>query len=138
MAFTHATHYDDLYKPLHIPETPARSSIDVVQNAFVLRADLHSQFDDYQFGFETYSNGNRGSTQPRLRIFEKSGAPSLPRNQVIFLPKAAHDAAPDVNPLLLTQHFLTGLLWHVAGNGLKAHTNAVNAAAPATIHTGHD
>jgi hypothetical protein len=31
----------------------------------------------------------------------------------------------DVHPILLTQHFLTALLWHVAGNGLKPQDAAV-------------
>ncbi|KAJ7195048.1 hypothetical protein GGX14DRAFT_404195 [Mycena pura] len=126
-AFTFSqAHQVNLYSPLNIPKLPRSKHIDIVKNALVLRGDVHSQFDAYQFAFEPSMNHQTHQFNiPRLRLFERDGAPSISRQQPYRLQPAQSNATPDVNPLLLTQHFLTALLWHVAGNGLKANDNAI-------------
>jgi hypothetical protein len=53
-AFAWDEHQGRLYTPLGLPVSPRKKDIDIVQNAMVLRGDVHSQFDEYQFGFVTY------------------------------------------------------------------------------------
>ncbi|KAI0308800.1 hypothetical protein OF83DRAFT_1253728 [Amylostereum chailletii] len=108
-----------------------RKTADVPKNALLLRADVHSYFDDYQIGiFEGI-----------IYKFEKDGAPSVTDTCDKLLPaksyrppKAATLAAtaryPDQKELeieeaLLNFHFRTCLLWHVAGGGRPAETNAI-------------
>ncbi|KAJ6583319.1 hypothetical protein B0H10DRAFT_2234861 [Mycena sp. CBHHK59/15] len=142
-AFTWGAHEQPLYIPLRIPRSPRVKDIDIIQNALVMRGDVHSQFDDYQFGFETSRDPVTGRLAlPRLRLFEKDGAPSINRNQSHYLHTVTVQGIADVNATLLTQHFLTALLWHVAGNGLKAKDNAItpdalSASSLVTILQGH-
>ncbi|KAJ7798513.1 hypothetical protein B0H14DRAFT_3156889 [Mycena olivaceomarginata] len=92
-----------------------------VQNAMVLRGDVHSQFDEYQFGFVTYRDPtlpNNSLKRPEIRVFENAGAPSISKHQIHYLQSIQlNSGTSDINIVLLIQHFLTGLLWHVAGNG---------------------
>ncbi|KAJ7214568.1 hypothetical protein GGX14DRAFT_444178 [Mycena pura] len=124
-AFGQRLHQRRLYTPLGLPAGLLRKKdIDIVQNAMVLRADVHSQFDEYQFGFVTYRKDS-SLIKPEIRVFEKNGAPSISKDQVHYLQGIARSQTEDINVVLLIQHFLTGLLWHVAGNGLQAKRGAV-------------
>jgi hypothetical protein len=56
-AFNHTAHEKDLYAPLKIPRVVTRlSQIDIPANALVMRADVHAQFDGYEFSYETFEN----------------------------------------------------------------------------------
>ncbi|KAJ7440278.1 hypothetical protein B0H11DRAFT_1933785 [Mycena galericulata] len=50
-AFRPATH-GDMYRDLGMPKQPRKSHLDIVANTFLPRADIHLQFDAYEFGFE--------------------------------------------------------------------------------------
>ncbi|KAJ6629057.1 hypothetical protein B0H10DRAFT_1987715 [Mycena sp. CBHHK59/15] len=82
-------------------------------NAFLMRSDLHDQFDDYQFGFWWHQNGWR------IYRFESSGAPGLgqPGNWGMFPSLGGTHTTPDPMPELFATHFVTCLLWHVRGFG---------------------
>ncbi|KAJ6530774.1 hypothetical protein B0H19DRAFT_1273745 [Mycena capillaripes] len=139
-AFGRTAHQDSLYAPLGLPSSPRKKHIDIVQNAMVLRGDVHSQFDEYQFGFVTYADpATNKLIRPEIRVFEHTGAPSIPQNRVYYLQSIQANLETDINIVLLIQHFLTGLLWHVAGNGLKAKGNAVFDEPPSgrTVIDGH-
>ncbi|KAJ6580306.1 hypothetical protein B0H10DRAFT_1962590 [Mycena sp. CBHHK59/15] len=56
--------------PLGLPFSPRKKDIDIVQNAMVLRGDVHSQFDEYQFGFVTYRDPT-SSVGPYQRILRQ-------------------------------------------------------------------
>ncbi|KAJ6470143.1 hypothetical protein DFH09DRAFT_1221229 [Mycena vulgaris] len=125
VAFPWDSNQERLYTRLGIPKFPGVKDIDILQNAFVLRGDVHTQFDHYQFAFETYINPETNRPiRPRLRVFEKDGAPSI-NNQTSNWHAPLGSGINDVDATLLTQHFLTALLWHVAGNGLNSTDNAI-------------
>ncbi|KAJ7467482.1 hypothetical protein FB451DRAFT_393832 [Mycena latifolia] len=108
-----------VYHSLGITEQPKASDIDIPANAFVLRGDLHTQFDGYEYGFELNRGPDAIAKPVRIRLFEKDGAPSVPRTDVLPLRRSEGVSAnvANVNKALLTHHYLTGVLWHVAGNG---------------------
>ncbi|KAJ7189226.1 hypothetical protein C8R46DRAFT_1024396 [Mycena filopes] len=123
-AFKYESHKVTLYKPLDIPEKPPLRRIDISENTILLRADLHAQFDAYQFGFESsYNPQTKQWSRQSLRVFERDGAASIPRERIqtgtLFPPHADSLEGPDVHPLFTTHHLMTGLLWHVAGSGLR-------------------
>jgi hypothetical protein len=78
------------------------------------------------------------SLLPRLCTFERDGAPSIRKDQIHYLQRPETDGTPDVDQILLTQHFLTALLWHVAGNGLNSKQNAIiSNSSTVFVVTGH-
>ncbi|KAF8514141.1 hypothetical protein JB92DRAFT_158722 [Gautieria morchelliformis] len=87
-------------------QVKTREFADLPHNAMLLRADVHSFFDNYQIGVD-------GDMVYR---FEKSAAP------ITF---TRLRRAPAVSPTLLEFHFLTGLLWHVAKGGRKPQEGAL-------------
>ncbi|KAJ7823600.1 hypothetical protein B0H14DRAFT_2597798 [Mycena olivaceomarginata] len=137
MAFPTATNLQQIYIPLKILSIPRKTHIDIVQNAFVLRGDVHTQFDGYQFAYEISLTQQKRYTVPQIRCFEKDGAPSINKNQLHQICPQADARYLDVNPMLLTHHFLTALLWHVSGNGLKAHDDAIIPTAFSSVLDGH-
>ncbi|KAJ6462814.1 hypothetical protein DFH09DRAFT_1347488 [Mycena vulgaris] len=52
-AFPHQEHENEPYRPLKIPKTPKKHDIDIPENTLRMRADVHAQFDGYEFAFET-------------------------------------------------------------------------------------
>ncbi|KAJ7768141.1 hypothetical protein DFH07DRAFT_807880 [Mycena maculata] len=133
-AFTYSEHRVPLYNPLGIATQPRVAHIDIPENALLLRGDVHAQFDAYQFAFELSVESGQFAV-PRIRLFEKYGAPSIPRNGLRRLKIATNPPDPniprspnnayDVSPFFLAQHFMTALLWHVAGNGVKGQNDAI-------------
>ncbi|KAJ7752216.1 hypothetical protein DFH07DRAFT_960648 [Mycena maculata] len=82
-------------------------------NAILMRNDAHDQFDDYQFGFWPDSQNVL-----RFYRFERTGAMTL--QQVCgshLFPSLGTQAVPQPIVALLCSHFVTALLWHVAGLG---------------------
>ncbi|KAJ7091596.1 hypothetical protein C8R44DRAFT_954861 [Mycena epipterygia] len=62
------------------------SQIDIPANALVMRADVHAQFDGYEFSYETFENPQTGMWhKPRICCFEKDGAPSIDKDKTSFL-----------------------------------------------------
>ncbi|KAJ7913078.1 hypothetical protein B0H13DRAFT_1874243 [Mycena leptocephala] len=78
--------------------------------------DVHDQFDDYQFGFWP-----DGQTVFRFYRFENSGAPSIGpgATAVPMFPRLGAPATLEPIGELLRAHFITALLWHVAGFGRR-------------------
>ncbi|KAJ7803278.1 hypothetical protein B0H14DRAFT_2889203 [Mycena olivaceomarginata] len=85
-------------------------------NAILMKADVHDQFDDYQFGFWP-----DGQNVFRFYRFENSGAPSIGpgATAVPMFPRLGAPATPEPIDELLRAHFITALLWHVAGFGRR-------------------
>ncbi|KAJ6583431.1 hypothetical protein DFH09DRAFT_1308942 [Mycena vulgaris] len=46
-------HENELYRPLKIPKTAKKHDINIPENTLLMRADVHAQFDGYEFAFET-------------------------------------------------------------------------------------
>ncbi|KAJ7831747.1 hypothetical protein B0H13DRAFT_2371304 [Mycena leptocephala] len=87
--------------PLRLPDSPRAKNIDIVENAMILRGDVHPQFDDYEFAFSTYLNPMTGrSLLPRLCTFERDGAPSIRKDQIHYLQRPETDGTPDVDQIL--------------------------------------
>ncbi|KAK6997035.1 hypothetical protein R3P38DRAFT_3221613 [Favolaschia claudopus] len=103
---------------------------DLPENAFLVRSDVHDQFDDYQCGYWMV-NG----VLILFRI-EKNGAPSVPddlfgkplrpaQGNPIRAPKGKGEKATNTkgskikepDPRLFKVHFVTALRWHFAGFG---------------------
>ncbi|KAJ7718820.1 hypothetical protein B0H16DRAFT_1796904 [Mycena metata] len=132
-----------LYGWYNIPQQPAMNHIDIPQNAIVLRADVHSQYDAYQFGLEPRvvqgtTSGKLEYSVPEVRIFERDGAFSLDRSEKLFMKPPAVPGTTDVNHMFLLQHLMTGILWHVAGNGMNSMTDAIIPHTMRGTITGHD
>ncbi|KAF8512408.1 hypothetical protein JB92DRAFT_2928444 [Gautieria morchelliformis] len=100
--------------------------IDHPENAMLLRGDVHSYFDNYQIGVD---NGV-------VYRFEKTGAPigdSFTRLLQAPVTHRPHGLSPsgytmiakDVNTTLLSYHFKTCLLWHVAKGGKEPQERAI-------------
>ncbi|PPQ87618.1 hypothetical protein CVT25_005803 [Psilocybe cyanescens] len=99
----------------------SKAAADKPFNAMVMRSDVHSQYDDYQFGIY----------KKKVIVFEKSGAPLLIKENRIDLldlpsserygdtlsPQDQTDIAEEIDDRLILNHFITGLLWHVAKGG---------------------
>ncbi|KAJ7121884.1 hypothetical protein C8R43DRAFT_73674 [Mycena crocata] len=131
LAFDPQAHSKTVYEPLGIPAinaAPPSSRLDQVKNAIVIRADAHAQFDIYEFSLEYVTFQNRSAYL--LRRFERDGAPSIrDEAQARFLHDALGDPASrcdDIDPILVNHHYLTGVLWHVAGNGRPGVDESVN------------
>ncbi|KAJ7864402.1 hypothetical protein B0H13DRAFT_1899155 [Mycena leptocephala] len=108
-----------------------------VKNAWLLRADVHPQFDAYEIGIEVIRNEVNGITL-RIRVFEKDAAVSINQDisQWVYPPAGIMTGQPDANPHLLVHHYLMCLLWHVAGNGRPSTTQAVEVQKG--LLTGHE
>ncbi|KAJ6601843.1 hypothetical protein DFH09DRAFT_1069395 [Mycena vulgaris] len=102
-AFEYGEHKTELYQPLNISKTPNKSDIDIPQSLAHMG----------KCAFPTQDWG-----PVSIRMFEKDGAFSLPRHQNNILHNQAlrigQTPEPGVNRLLLTQQFLTALLWEWA------------------------
>jgi len=87
----------------------------------LLRADIHSLFDDYQWGIWI----EQGAT-PRVFRFEYSAATALQsyNSAVVSItpPNLGADEPP--NRHLLRHHFWIALLLHVKGFGMRPRANA--------------
>ncbi|KAJ7876315.1 hypothetical protein B0H14DRAFT_3543721 [Mycena olivaceomarginata] len=105
--------YAGFWAKLGIAGTPRSSNIDVLQNAIVLRSDLHEQFDQYEFGFEQGLT-TAGGIGHRVRIFEKTSAAGIPRNMICQL--------VDPSPLQ-------------SGNGVPSNGQAIKPTG--NVLTGH-
>ncbi|KAJ7738072.1 hypothetical protein DFH07DRAFT_984486 [Mycena maculata] len=94
---------------------------DKPENAILMKADVHDQFDDYQFGFWSFNSRNVAQDGQVLRFyrFESSGAPSIGPGVTAapMLARLGGPATPDPIAELFISHFTTALLWHVAGFG---------------------
>jgi HNH endonuclease len=119
-------------------------------NAMVLRADVHSYFDNYQIGiyvrnvmlaFHILLIIGLDKNQ-KVYHFEKSGAPICdicndfrdapvtPRPTGLF-PSGSEVSAretEDVSNTLLAFHFQICLLWHVARGGQEPHKGAIHTS----------
>ncbi|KZS91139.1 hypothetical protein SISNIDRAFT_487829 [Sistotremastrum niveocremeum HHB9708] len=112
-------------------------------NVMILRSDIHAAFDKYEFGLQLVTQPDTGKHVHYVQIFERRAAISIREiekareEHLYLLPKARlrprekleeKDAlrARDVSPIVLAQHFKTGLLWHVAGMGMEKPANAVD------------
>ncbi|KAG7098184.1 hypothetical protein E1B28_000152 [Marasmius oreades] len=104
---------------------------DKPRNALLLRADVHSQFDDYQFSAKPIYLPNAHSSQTTLvwwlMRFEQSGASSLPNrdqpdfNRLRCLRGPATELnIQDFDSGLMDHHFTVALNWHVLGFGTEA------------------
>ncbi|KAJ6460574.1 hypothetical protein C8R45DRAFT_1029410 [Mycena sanguinolenta] len=92
------------------------ASGDVVQNALLMKSDVHDQFDDYQFGFWLDAQ-----LQPPAHVlyrFEATGAPSVITGILMYNTLFATNVPAPLPPLFL-QHFKTALHWHVKAFGRK-------------------
>ncbi|KAJ7205558.1 hypothetical protein GGX14DRAFT_397696 [Mycena pura] len=119
-----ASHRAGLFDALDLSDQPRKEEIDIPENAVVLRRDVHSHFDGYEITLE--SRIVKGQTVQVVRLFEKDAAPGIARDGMWKLLERAPgnvDIA-DVNDVLLAHHYLTGVLWHVAGNGRPSLRNA--------------
>ncbi|KAJ7603414.1 hypothetical protein FB45DRAFT_881820 [Roridomyces roridus] len=89
--FPHDTrHSTALYKDnryrMDIPKKPKSKEIDIVQNVILLRADIHAQFDAYEFSFDRrWVPGNTTRMQWVVRFFEKDGAASIIKDRALGL-----------------------------------------------------
>jgi hypothetical protein len=77
-----------------------------------------------------------------MRCFEKDGAPSIDKDKIFLLEDPVNSDGSEFSAigLLLTHHFLTALLWHVAGNGLKSLHDSIipwDYSAVDRLNTGH-
>ncbi|KAJ7799940.1 hypothetical protein B0H14DRAFT_2616655 [Mycena olivaceomarginata] len=118
-AFPTATNEQHLYTPLKIPTfNPRKTHIDI-------------------FAYEISLTQQMRYTVPQIRCFEKDGAPSINKNQLNQICPRTDAQYPDVDAMLLTHHFLTALLWHVSGNGLEAHDDAIIPTAFPSVLEGH-
>ncbi|KAG7098207.1 hypothetical protein E1B28_000175 [Marasmius oreades] len=95
-------------------------------NAFLLRADIHSQFDEYQFSAKPiYLPGAHNQTTLVwwLMRFERNGASSLPHrdqpdpNRLRRLYGPVTFNVQDFDFALMNHHFTVALNWHVLGFG---------------------
>ncbi|KAJ7719701.1 hypothetical protein DFH07DRAFT_310028 [Mycena maculata] len=85
---------------------------DIPENAILMRADAHDQFDNYQFGFWP----DHGVF--RFYRFERSGAPTIVQGSTVpMYPRLGTITTAEPIAELLRTHFITALLWHVAGFG---------------------
>lgn len=125
--------------------------MDIIDNCLLLRRDVHSSFDDYQFGI--YHNGSyvrcvtikwlvnesEHFLKFRIIIFEKTGASTFSNcaGQPLFdqtrMDTDILENYPGTNfnsrltVLLLKHHFTVGLLRHVAGYGQSGNRKALGA-----------
>ena len=144
--FPWQTHLILSMKAAKLVET--RDKLDSPINALLMRADLHAQFDDYQFSFDVcllyqcwelyWQRLSKGPKQQIVR-FEKDGAPGIdsynPGIQRQLQTRKASSSSlhpgvtamhvPDVDNLLLKHHLEICLLWHVAGMGQKKKATAI-------------
>ena len=107
-----------------------REITDLPHNAILLRADIHSLFDDYQWGvwvrelcffvifLKCSFQIEQGELPHRILRFEKSGATVLDGypNEVNFSAPSLRVVDPP-NLTLLQQHFCVCLILHVRGFG---------------------
>ncbi|KAJ7806058.1 hypothetical protein B0H13DRAFT_1929802 [Mycena leptocephala] len=126
MAFSSnsATHRAALFDALNLSDQPEKEEIDIAENALVLRRDVHSHFDGYEITLESCTVN--GQTIQVVRLFEKDAAPGIAREGTwkLLMRAPGNMNIADVNDVLLTHHYLTGVLWHVAGNGRPSLRNA--------------
>lgn len=91
-----------------------RQAADHPYNAILLRADVHSLFDDYQWSIWF------GQGIPRIVRFEKSGAAALEGYQVANLRPSSLNTTDPCSMELLQGHLHVALLTHVRGVGKRA------------------
>jgi len=97
-------------------EVRTRERADTPQNAILLRADIHTLFDDYQWSL--WPTG--GKTFKVIR-FEKSGATALAEhNDAINLGPSSLATVSSPSVALIREHFRIALLLHVRGFGRRA------------------
>ncbi|PBK87063.1 hypothetical protein ARMGADRAFT_1168922 [Armillaria gallica] len=109
-----------------------RRNMDRPFNALILRADIHAQFDKYQFSFDTGR---------RIQCFEKSGAPSIQSSHAKILPCTTQTVGSSLLTDAVTHHVEDVnpcLLWHIGGGGRHRGGNPVYALPKQTteIHIG--
>jgi len=101
-------------------EVNTRQLADRPQNAMLLRADIHSLFDDYQWGI-WIEQGRK----PRLFRFERSGATALAEYESgVQISSVTLGATHPPNTQLLQHHFRIALLLHVRGFGVRLRAGA--------------
>jgi len=109
------TDWTDLMPPAARQQVCTRQVADRPHNAILLRADIHSLFDDYQWSIWVEQGKPR-----RIVRFEKSGAAVLEQNESVdFSPTSLSTAVPPSMPLLM-EHLRVALLIHVRGVGKRA------------------
>ncbi|KAJ7856267.1 hypothetical protein B0H14DRAFT_2578992 [Mycena olivaceomarginata] len=111
--------FSTLYNELGLKTKPYKEfSIDIVQNCLLLRADLHSVFDQYEIAFEHHLREEGAHERLGVRLLLKDGAPTLPRiKSFLELDIPDPDKKDEMSRVLYTHHYLTALHWHIAGNG---------------------
>ena len=108
----------------------SRQVADQPHNALLLRADVHSLFDDYQWSIwvcQIYSipyflmplQFEQGKPTQIVR-FEKSGAAVLETYETAEFSPSSLSSTPAPNMALLMEHLRVALLIHVRGVGKRA------------------
>ncbi|KAK6988839.1 hypothetical protein R3P38DRAFT_3228025 [Favolaschia claudopus] len=90
-------------------------NIDVIINAFLLRADIHVAFDVYEISPEYQEEPKDADCKFGIRIFVKDGAPTLPRTKECL--ERVISMGENLPEILFNLHYITCLQWYVAGNG---------------------
>ncbi|KAK0472850.1 hypothetical protein IW261DRAFT_1424006 [Armillaria novae-zelandiae] len=140
-----------IYRDFNIHQRSIRKDIDQPFNAMFLRADVHEQFDDYQFVIWVYAISlfsmllpiSESAQSGRMWVFEASGAPSL-GGQIKFI---GHTPRPDnsmlhpddvsvarASDVFMQHHYETGVLWHFAGGGRRRDTNPIFPCNADDVH----
>jgi hypothetical protein len=91
-----------------------RQNADRPHNAILLRADIHSLFDDYQWSI-WFEQG-----KARIVRFEKSGAAVLEQYNTADLRPSTLSTTNPCSMELLHSHLLVALLIHFRGVGKRA------------------